>query len=358
MLAEKNLGGALIISQHNFSWLTAGGANGVDTSREVGSGALLVTKGGKRFVLANRIEMPRLRDEELAGGQFEPIEFPWEEEKASPTLLVARAVTLLGSSETLGSDVNLGTEALPIDGAVASCRYELTNSEIVRYRSLGGDAALAIANLARSLEPGETEIEVAHRVAHALAAYDIRAVVNLVAADERISKYRHPIPTNSRWKKILMMVVCARRGGLIASLTRLVCNGPLPEELQRRTLAVARVNAQLLSATQPGATGSDLYKVAARAYAAEGFEGEQYLHHQGGACGYRTRDWVAHPTSADIVRPQQAFAWNPSITGTKTEETCVVSADGVEILTASPAWPTISVSIGNREYSSPGVLAL
>ena len=358
MLAEQNLGGALIISQHNFAWLTAGGANGVDMSREAGSGALLVTRDGKRFVLANRIEMPRLLDEELSGAEFEPIEFPWEEEKASPTLLVTRALKLLGNSEALGADVNLGVEALPIDGAVASCRYELTSSEIERFRSLGGHAALAVANLARSLEPGETEIEVAHRLAHALAAYDIRAVVNLVAADERIGQYRHPVPTHRRWEKTLMMVVCARRGGLTASLTRLVCNGRIPEELQRRTLAVARVNSQLLSRTQPGATGSDLYKVAARAYAAEGFEGEQHLHHQGGACGYRTRDWVAHPASAEVVRPQQAFAWNPSITGTKTEETCVVSADGVEILTASPAWPTISVSIGKREYTSPGVLSL
>lgn len=358
LLAANNLGGALISSQPNFSWLTAGGSNGIDLSREPGAGALLVRNDGKRFVLANRIEMPRLLSEELADEEFEPLEFSWEEEKASPTFLAARALTLLNKGAALGSDVDVGSDAVPIDGLLARCRYQLTSSEVERYRALGNDAAGAIGKLARDLAPGETEREIARRSADVLAAYNIRAVVNLVAADERIQKYRHPLPTDRRWDKVLMLVVCGRRGGLIASFTRIVCHGAIPEELRRRTLATARVNAQLLAATQPGAIGSHLYEVAARAYAAEGFEGEQNLHHQGGACGYRTRDWLAHPASAEIVRPQQAFAWNPSITSTKVEETCLASTGGVEVLTTTPGWPQIPVLVEGREYVSPDVLCL
>ena len=155
-----------------------------------------------------------------------------------------------------------------------------------------------------------------------------------------------------------MLVTCARRGGLIASLTRIVCAGQLPDELRRRTQSVARVNARLLAATRPGATGSELYGVVSAAYADEGFAGEERLHHQGGACGYRTRDWVAHPASAETVLFNQAFAWNPSITGTKAEETCLASADGVEILTTTPEWPQISVRFDGRDYPSPDVLVL
>ena len=155
-----------------------------------------------------------------------------------------------------------------------------------------------------------------------------------------------------------MLVTCARRGGLIASLSRIVCAGSVPDELRRRTDAVARVNARLLAATRPGAVGSELYGTAAAAYADEGFEGEEHLHHQGGACGYRTRDWVAHPASAETVQVNQAFAWNPSITGTKAEETCMASAEGVEILTTTPEWPQITVRVDGREYPSPDVLSL
>jgi Xaa-Pro aminopeptidase len=358
LLAANNLGGALISSQPNFSWLTAGGTNGVDLSREPGAGALLVRKDGKRFVLANRIEMPRLLGEELAGAEFEPVEFSWQEEKASPTFLATRALTLLDKGAALGSDVDVGSDARPVDGVLARCRYQLTSSEIERFRRLASDAAQAIGKLVRELVPGETEREVARRVTDALAAADIRAVVNLVAADDRIQKYRHPVPTDRRWDKVLILVVCGRRRGMIASFTRIVCNGAIPDELRRRTQATARVNAQLLAATRPGTIGSELYEVTARAYAQEGFEGEEQFHHQGGATGYRTRDWLAHPACTEQVKLGQAFAWNPSITGTKVEETCIAFADGVEVLTATPDWPQIPVRVEGREYLSPDVLCL
>jgi antitoxin VapB len=114
----------------------------------------------------------------------------------------------------------------------------------------------------------------------------------------------------------------------------------------------------LLAATRAGASGSDLYKTAADAYTAEGFAGEQNLHHQGGATGYRTRDWVAHPESRERVHMNQSFAWNPSISGTKVEETCIVSENGIEVITASPEWAQISVEIDGREYFSPDVLSI
>jgi Xaa-Pro aminopeptidase len=358
MLAAQNLGGALISSQPNFSWMTAGGTNGVDQSREGGAGALLVRNDGKRFVIANRIEMPRLLSEELAAEEFEPVEFSWQEEKASPTFLAARALTLLGKGSALGSDVADVSGSRQVEAAIARCRYQLTSSEIERFRSLASDAAGAIGKLARELVPGETERQVARRVADVLAANDIRAVVNLVAADERIQKYRHPVPTERRWKKLLMLVVCARRGGMIASFTRTICNGAIPDQLRRRTLAAARVNAQLLSATRPTATGSDLYRLAAQTYAEEGYQSEEQLHHQGGATGYRTREWLAHPASTEQVQLNQAFAWNPSITGTKVEETCIVFADGVEVLTRTPDWPQLPVLIEGQEHLSPDVLSL
>ena len=358
MLAAESLGGVVLGSQHNFAWLTAGGTNAVDTSREQGVCALLVRADGRRFVLASRIEMARVLEEELAGADFEPVEFGWEEEKAAPTFLADRAASLLGAGAALGSDLPLGANTRTVEGSVARCRYQLTPPEMERFRRLGRDAGEAVGEVVRSLEPGETEIEVARRTADALAARRIHPVVTLVAADERLRKFRHPVPTGLRWSRVLMVVTCARREGLIASLTRIVCAGAVSDELRRRTDAAARVNARVLAATRPGATGSELFGVAAAAYAAEGFPGEEHLHHQGGAAGYRTRDWVAHPSSAETVQPRQAFAWNPTVTGSKAEETCFTTRDGVEIFTTTPGWPQITVLIEGREYPSPDVLQL
>jgi len=357
-LAAEGLGGVLLGSQHNFAWLTAGGSNGVDLSREQGACALLVRADGRRFVIASRIEMARLLEEELPGAGFEPVEYGWEEDKASPTFVADLAASLLEGGAALGSDLPAGPHAKVIEGAVARCRYQLTSAEHERFRRLGRDAGEVVGAFARTVEPGEAETEVARRMADALAARGMRSVVTLVASDGRLPKYRHPVPSARRWERTLLLVTCARRGGLIASLSRIVCAGQVPDELRRRTQSVARVNARLLAATRPGATGSELYRTAAEAYADEGFAGEERLHHQGGACGYRTRDWVAHPASAEVVQTRQAFAWNPSITGTKAEETCVSSTEGVEVITTTPNWPQITVPFEGRDYLSPDVLSL
>ena len=213
--------------------------------------------------------------------------------------------------------------------------------------------------MSRSLTPGLTEREVARQAAQALANIGAVSIVTLVGADERLRRFRHPVPTNLRWAKSLMVVVCARRHGLIASLTRIVCAGPVPDDLRQRTRATAEVNAKLLAATKPGISGADLFEVAARAYSDAGFPGEEHLHHQGGAAGYRTRDWVAHPACTERVQNAQAFAWNPSITGSKVEETCIAFEDGVEIITSTPDWPPIRVTAeGGQQYLLPDVLSL
>ncbi len=359
MLAEKNLGGVLINSQHNFAWAAAGANNGIDVSRENGASSLLVRRDGKKFVLANNIEMPRMLAEEVSAEEFEPIEYEWTEEKSVPDFLVELAASLLKKDETLGADLFFNAHTTIVESDIARCRYQLTSAEMNRFRLLGKDAGETLGEVIETLRSGESEIEIARRTNDFLAAKNVRSVVTLVAADERIQNFRHPVPTDKCWKKLVMIVVCAKRDGLIVSLSRIVCDGKIPDELRKRTDACARVNAKILAATKPGATGADLFKIAADAYAAENYAGEEKRHHQGGAAGYKTRDWTAHPASAETVNLHQAFAWNPSITGTKTEETVIVTgANKVEIITATPDFPQISVEIEGREYLSPDILSL
>ena len=358
MLVEKKLGGVLINSQHNFSWITAGANNGIDLSRENGAASILIRNDGKKFVLANRIEMPRMLDEEISNEDFESIDFAWEDEKSSSDFLTNRALSLLKNGEKIGADLFINAATPIIEGDIARCRYELTDAEIERFRALGKDAGETLGELIITLQIGDSEIEIARKTKDALAAKNIYSVVTLVATDERIQKFRHPVPTEKCWKKVLMIVVCTKRQGLIASLSRIICDGKIPAELRKRTDACARVNAKILAATKQGATSAGLYKIAADAYAAENFAGEEKLHHQGGASGYKTRDWVAHPNSSEVVQNNQAFAWNPSITGTKTEETVIVRESGIEIITATPNFPQITVEIEGREYLSPDILSL
>ncbi|HEX8369397.1 MAG TPA: M24 family metallopeptidase [Pyrinomonadaceae bacterium] len=358
MLARETSGGVLINAQHNFAWLTGGKSNGINLSSENGTCFLLIRGDGKRFILANNIEMPRLLSEEISAADFEPVEFSWQDEKASGNFIFEKAKSLVPPNAELVSDLLLSPQVRSIENLIARCRYELTDAEIERYRRLGKEAGAAIGNLFENLKPGETETEIARRVRDALAAYNISPIVALVGADARIENFRHPVPTLNVWKKVLLIAVCAKREGLIANLTRIACVGKIPGELERKTAATAYVFARLLSETGTGASGAKLYKSAAAAYAEKGFADEINRHHQGGATGYKTRDWVAHPANSEIVFKNQAFAWNPSIAGTKTEETCLVFSDRIETITQSANFPRAAIEIGGREYLSPGILSL
>jgi antitoxin VapB len=224
-------------------------------------------------------------------------------------------------------------------------RSRLTDSEVARYRKLGHDAGLALGNVCRTLTPGDLEIDIAHSVAAAAADFRARAVVALVGSDDRLRRYRHPVATVTPWKQAVMVALCAERDGLIVSLSRVVAAGACAD-LERRTAATASVFGRVLAATRPGATAAQLYDTLVHAYAEAGFAGEELKHHQGGAIGYRARDWVAHPRSQETVQERQAFAWNPTVTGTKVEDTALVIGDSVEIITSTPDWPAIEIEGG------------
>jgi Xaa-Pro aminopeptidase len=356
LLGEAGLAGLIIGAQHNFAWITGGGTIRIDGSREAGAGALLLGRGGRRYVLANVIEMPRIMEEAVGGQGYEPVEFGWEDERSSPSFLVDTARKLLGGSDPIGSDLP-APSAVGAEGRLTRARARLTGAEQARFRVLGRDAGEALGDVCRGLETGMTEMEISRRSADALAARGARAIVNLVAADDRIARYRHPVATERRWERTVMVVACAQRDGLVVSLTRIMSAGPVSDDLRRRTRATAGVMGRLLAATRSGTTGRQLYDEARRAYAEAGFPGEERKHHQGGAGGYRTRDWIAHPASDDVVDAPQAFAWNPSITGTKVEETAIAHGDddAVEVITSTPGWPAITVDAGGVTVEMPDV---
>jgi hypothetical protein len=140
-----------------------------------------------------------------------------------------------------------------------------------------------------------------------------------------------------------MLVVGARRHGLIANLTRWL------GELDASDARLAEVEADAFAATRPGRELSAVLGDIAASYERHGFEADEWLrHHQGGPTGYAGRDPRATPTASDLVVDGQAFAWNPSAPGAKVEDTVLVSAGAeeaprIEPLTVDPSWPTAVV---------------
>jgi Xaa-Pro aminopeptidase len=349
-LKAHNLEGVVFHSRANFAWLSGGGDSHIVSQSERGFGALMVT-AKSAFVVANRIEIDRLTHEEPLAA-FTPKTFPWTQS------MEAALVKLCNGKKFASDDPEAtGLNALPGDFA-SECRVQLTESEIRRYKALGRDCALAMETVARQLQVGDSEHQVEADLARHLLARGIQPHVLLVAFDQRVQKYRHPAPTAKHLAKCGMLVVCGNRGGLIANITRLFHFGPIPADLLHRHEAVCRVDLALWNATRAGVAWGKVLQAGIDQYATEGFAKEWELHHQGGPTGYAGRDIVVTPDEKRQVQDQQAVAWNPSITGTKSEDTFILDGGKAVNITASSAdWPTIKVQLpGGAAVAKPGIL--
>jgi Xaa-Pro aminopeptidase len=312
---RRGCDGVLLRRRSNIAWLTDGADVHVDSSSSTGIASLLWTPR-KKVVFTTNIESRRLADEEFKGSDWEIRASNWWEDARTPE----------GSFAT----------DFPAD-PFADLRAPLTELEIRRLREVGGIASEALAAVLRAARPGATEHQVAGELSGRLRKEGILTPVLLAASDERIARYRHPIPTSKKVAKSLLVAVCPRKWGLMVATTRLVHFGAIPKELRRRHDAVCRVDAALHAATRPGARWCDVLAEGIRAYRETGFAQEWKKHHQGGPVGYEGREFKATPSETRRILDRQAVGWNPSIAGTKSEDTILSSG---EVLTSMKDWPT------------------
>jgi len=352
-LRANGLDAVLLGRRCNFSWYTCGGHNHVGLATETGPSFLLVTADGAK-VLTNNIEATRLRDEEFPEGEVEIIEFAYYD----PAAAAEAFNKAVGSMKVAADCPAPGLEAPLLGRDFDRLRWRLTEAEKDRYRALCKDHVAAIEAVARRVQPGQTENCIAGMIAAELYSRDCNFWAVFVGADQRILNYRHPLPTANRVKKYFMLIACAERDGLISSCTRLASFGPISDELAAKHRAVATVDAAMISATRPGARLCDVYAEGQAAYESTGYRDQWQLHHQGGPCGYLARDAIANPTDETPVLADQAFAWNPSITGTKSEDTILCLEDGPEIPGMSADWPKLEANWKGKKFLRSEILVL
>jgi antitoxin VapB len=302
----------------------------------------VVLRPERAYVLHMDIERSRVQAEErFEELGFEVVPYPWHEPADH---------TIAGLVE--GARAAADTE---LEDGLARHRRELVEPELDRYRSAAVAAAEAMVETLHALEPEQRELDAAAALAGRLEERGLVPRVVLVAGQSRQPVHRHPLPTEAPLGRHALLALTAEREGLFVSLTRLVSFAPPPAELARLSRAVAEVDAAVLAASRPGARLGDLLDVLAAAYAEQGLPEEWRRHHQGGLAGYKGREAFATPGDPTELPPSCAVAWNPSITGgAKSEDTALVGADGVEVITGTPSLPLIETSGLPR----PGILEL
>jgi Xaa-Pro dipeptidase len=325
LMDEWGLGALLLSSPANFAWYTGGADNRVDHGDLVGVASVLVTTDDT-YILTNNIEAPRLREEQTP--EMEVVEYPWHEESGA----LLRELT---SGAGVGTDFP-STSGSDLSAEISPLRYVLDGDAIEHYRHLGADTAQAMSEAAGSVSPETDELEAAAELAAACLGRGMFAPVLLAASDERLVRYRHPVPHGGPLGKQAMLVVCAERGGLFVSLTRMVYfQEPDPQTARRQEACEEILRRMREEATREGRTLAQAFEDCRRFYAETGFPEGWRDHHQGGMTGYASREVIATPGTQQEIREGQAFAWNPSLVGAKAEETFVLGQLGLEILTRS-----------------------
>jgi antitoxin VapB len=361
-MAREHLDGLLLTRIDNFAMATGGRRNYVSTMTDVGANALFVPRHGAPCFVGNAIEAPRQMAEELGALGCDAVIFPWHEGSPAAAAAARFTGTLASDDGSLGPNVH---------ARLATLRALLTPLELEKYRQLGVLAAEAMTATLAAITPGMPEADIAARLVWEGQQRRCQVPVALVAADDRIAKFRHPLPTLASMhgegkergvNRYVMVVGGFLREGLVASLTRFKAVDSVPEPLIEAYARICAVEVRMQAATLPGATLGEVFTAAQAAYLEFGFGADEWRnHHQGGATGYAGRTAKGAPGSTvpvldmswDMAVSERlgfgvsfgaAFAWNPSAPGVKSEDTFLLFPDGQQcVATATPSLPRVDL---------------
>ncbi|MEF8852356.1 MAG: M24 family metallopeptidase [Haloarculaceae archaeon] len=348
-LAANDLGSVWLMTPPLFGWLTGGdplidrgGAGSVAAAGYDGEGVTVVTSD---------IEGQRLRDEELPA-DVDVVKFPWHERDLADAVADEAATPAAADVDVPGFERVDRTDLT----------QPLTDEDLARYQTVSEETARAVESVAREASPGDTERALAAELHRALQARGIDSPVVLVGGEDRLGRYRHFTPKDVPVEGYAVLTVVGVRQGCHVAVTRTVAFDDAPGWLDDRHETVSRVAATAAAATRAAGredgTAGDAFGAIQDAYTHLGYEGEWANHHQGGALGFASREWVATPDLDVPVRLPTAFGWNPTVPGAKSEDTVLVTADGVDRLSETGEFPTRTVeAVGyDHELSLPDIL--
>ena len=348
-LRQGGYGAALLGRQDDFAWITSGGDNRVVRTLESGVGVLVITPTALRLV-AYTMDAARIHDDELAGTSVEVVPLKWHQGS-----LEAHALELCGKGRVL-SDLSVpGAEVDP--RAFARLQHPLSTLEIERCRELGVRTESILRRAADALEPDQTEAAVAASLVAEYEGEGLTVDVMLVAGSDRISRYRHPLPSGARIGNVALLHSAVRLRGLHANVTRMVClGGSVPPDLERRYEAACRLQVLTLSMCLPGTRFRAIFEARRALYEELGFPDDWELHFPGGPTGYALVEPAAAADPERTVCDGQVFDWFVTVTGAKVEELSLTLGGKREFLSATGQWPTRPFTSDDLTVDTPWLL--
>ncbi|GGD77891.1 M24 family metallopeptidase [Paenibacillus nasutitermitis] len=346
-MAEQHYDVIRIQTPNLFAWLTGGGRNHIDITSDWTGAALFITQSKVVCVMAEN-EKARVWDEELASRlECEIRTYPWWG-------WADNEVQDLYEGAAVAGDMAF-PHVTPISEELRSLFYPLVPDEVERYRQLARDVSDAFYELMSHIRQGMTEFEIDGLLSGLLRRQGINPNVLMVAADDRAPKYMHPLATDNKLEAFAVISVCASRGGLVVSMTRSVHIGEPDGELLKKHRDASYIAAQLEAHTVDGADLGELFQFCLKTYEELGLGDAWKKHTIGGKTGYRTREFSVGPYTEGKVEKGTVWGWNPTVNGTKSEDTVWVGDDGAIPLHEDKRWPQLSFEINGKIISKPGI---
>lgn len=338
-LKEQGYDGIILSRRDNYTWITKGNINHVVQNSEVGIAALFIRENTVD-IIADSSDSARIAKEQnsLAGNS---ILVPWYESMDEFLADYLKNRNVVSDTGVAGT-TNVQKELVTL-------RMQLTEEDVKNYQTFGAQCASIVEQVCKEAKPGQTEYEIANRLRILCIEKRISPNCVLIGSDDRIFKYRHPMPTDKKIEKSLMCVLGGEKKGLNVSMTRMVYFAPVPKELQEKYEKLRYIFASMQRVMKEGMPYLEYFEKIVKLYEEVGYKEEWKLHHQGGPTGYGCREFVVQPSNKDCIHAGQAYAWNPTITGTKCEETTFLGKDGLLTFTRTKEWPckTIATPYGN-----------
>ena len=349
LLETHHLDAIYLKRQDNFAWLSCGGKNYVGIG-ELGNCGLLVTKDACHAI-TNVIEEKRMRDEE----RLESIGFAIHAGVWHDNDFELSTISKIVGYGTVGFDYP-SAGGQNVANLVKPLRFSFTEQEVERYKELGYLASLAMEETAATIRQGDSEYATVGRLSEILHTHGMDFASAMCAADERISDYRHPVPTMKKIKNRVQLGGNLRRDGLIVCLTRYVNFEPVSAALRAQYKANVEIDLTFMKNTTVGESYQKPLLAGKAAYERLGYAKEFDKHHQGGPIGYNPREYRLDFSHTGKVVENQGFCWNPSITGTKSEDTIIVTSKGFDFITRPILYPVLEVEIDGIVYARPNIL--
>jgi Xaa-Pro aminopeptidase len=347
LLRQHGCEGLLVLDPANFAWLTSGACATRGIVDPSAVPCLYYTADG-RWAVASNTDSQRLFDEELDGLGFQLKEWPWHwgREQLLADLLQGR---LVATDEPFRSCKVIGEQ-------LRHLRRLMTPYEQACYTALGQLVAHALEATCRTMNPGETEREVAGQLGHRLLHRGATVTLLQVMGDGRSRVYRQGEFTAAPIRHHCVLAAMARKYGLYAMASRSVTFGPPNPAFKKDHDGACRVAATYTATSWPDSVPRQVLATAQRVYQISGSEHEWLLSPQGHVTGREPVEMNLTPQTEELLQTGWVVTWRASVGAALSCDTFLVTNEGPRTLTVPDQWPLKLIRVQGAEMVRPDLL--